>query len=193
MRRSEAIKKIFENTHSDALFIFANGRIGREAYVEQDRKGNFYMLSSMGKAASIGLGVAMNAPEKQVVVVDGDGNALMNMDNFAMVGYAGPTNMTHIVLDNKSHDTTGGQESLSTKIDLSKVAEACGYANVWSVKTVDELGECLEKCKEEDGEKNGPSFVLVDINKDKYSVARTPHHAPEVMRDRFMEAVGASV
>jgi len=182
MRRDTAIKAIYNIFPADTLFIFANGRNNREGYVTEDRVGNFYMLSSMGKAASIGLGVALARQKRKVAVVDGDGNALMNLDNFAMIGYCKPENLTHIVLDNKEHATTGGQSSHTTKIDLSEVARACGYKAV-SVKDEKGLERALTNCRD-----GGPYFVLAHISKERYEVARTPHRPPEEIRDRFMKA-----
>ena len=91
MRRDEAIKDILTLLNEDDLTICANGKITREAYLHNDRKGNFYTLASMGKASSIGLGVALCTNQK-VIILDGDGNILMNLDNLALIGYIKPKN-----------------------------------------------------------------------------------------------------
>jgi phosphonopyruvate decarboxylase len=44
------------------------------------------MVGSMGCATSLGLGLSLALPQQRVVVVDGDGAALMRMGNFATIG-----------------------------------------------------------------------------------------------------------
>ena len=61
----------------EALIVHANGFISRESFNLDDRAGNFYMIGSMGLASSIGLGIALNVPNRRVVVLDGDRNVLM--------------------------------------------------------------------------------------------------------------------
>ena len=66
------------------------------------------MVGAMGGASPLALGVALNTPAK-IVVLDGDGAALMKMGVFATIGTEQPSNLLHIVLDNGAHDSTGGQ------------------------------------------------------------------------------------
>jgi phosphonopyruvate decarboxylase len=86
----------------------------------------------MGCAPALGLGLAMELPETEVVVVDGDGAALMRMGNFATVGAYGGSNFTHIVLDNEAHDSTGAQPTVSSGVRFAEIAGACGYRTVVS-------------------------------------------------------------
>jgi phosphonopyruvate decarboxylase len=185
MRRDNAIKIIYQTLDDSTLFIFSNGRTSREAYVLGDRKSNFYMLSAMGKSLPVGIGVALATTNKNVVVVEGDGNAFMNLDAFAMAGYCAPKNLTHVVLDNAMHATTGGQKSLSTKINLDAVAESCGYRSVRSAVTEKELRNAISACATD----AGPHFILARIGRDSYDIARTPHHTPDVLRSRFMNSI----
>ena len=81
----------------------------------------------MGSASSFGLGIALARPDLKVVVVDGDGAALMRMGNFATVGIYGKDNLIHLLLDNQVHDSTGAQATVSKGISFAKVAQGCGY------------------------------------------------------------------
>jgi thiamine pyrophosphate-dependent acetolactate synthase large subunit-like protein len=184
MRREKAVEIIDAAVGKNALCIFSNGQIGREAYVFKDRKRNFYMLSSMGKTTSIGLGLALAKPERRVVVVEGDGNALMGLDAFALVGYAKPKNLIHLVLDNKEHATTGGQESHTTRVDLREIARGAGYATVQSADTLNDLQAVIEKLDMT----GGPHFILAMVEKGNADVSRKARHAPTLIRDRFMKA-----
>jgi phosphonopyruvate decarboxylase len=82
----------------------------------------------MGGASAMGLGVALHTP-RPVVVLDGDGAALMKLGNLATIGSRAPANLVHVVLDNGVHDSTGGQATVSASVDFAAVALACGYAS----------------------------------------------------------------
>lgn len=185
MRRDEAIEMIYDAVDKQSAFIFANGKISREGYLKCDNEQNFYMLSSMGKASSIGLGVALNKPNRTVIVFDGDGNILMNLDNLAMIGYFKPKNFIHVVLDNEIYATTGCQETLSDKIKLEKVAESCGYEKTFNVRNEDEISACLKECLKLDG----PHFILIKISKEEIDGTKIIPYTTVEIRDRFMESI----
>jgi phosphonopyruvate decarboxylase len=81
----------------------------------------------MGCASPMGLGVALNV-RRPIVVLDGDGAALMKLGALATIGARAPANLVHVVLDNGVHDSTGGQATVSPSVDFVGVALACGYA-----------------------------------------------------------------
>ncbi|MGQ0591606.1 MAG: phosphonopyruvate decarboxylase, partial [Gammaproteobacteria bacterium] len=39
----------------------------------------------------------------------------------------GGANLTHLVLDNEAHDSTGAQSTVSAGIDFAGIAASCGY------------------------------------------------------------------
>jgi phosphonopyruvate decarboxylase len=126
--RNEALQRIVEQTPAqDTIVIATTGYTGRELYAIADRVNHLYMVGSMGCASSLGLGLARTRPDKKVVVIDGDGAALMRMGNFATVGAYGPDNLVHIVLDNEAHDSTGAQATVSSGVAFAAIAQACGY------------------------------------------------------------------
>jgi len=104
--RTEKIKLLLDK-HPKAFFVFSNGLTSREAsyYYRQDRC--FYLLHGMGEALSIGVGLAKSKPDLEVVVVDGDGNALMGLSSWSFMPVE---NLHYYVLSNGIHETTGGQK-----------------------------------------------------------------------------------
>jgi phosphonopyruvate decarboxylase len=84
----------------------------------------------------MGLGVALNN-DRPIVVLDGDGAALMKLGTFATVGAYAPKNLIHVLLDNGVHDSTGGQATVSASVDFAGVALACGYSAALSADTLD--------------------------------------------------------
>src|SRR6185369_12618585 len=120
----------------DACVIATTGRCGRELFTLADRPQHLYQVGSMGCASAMALGLALSTP-KRVVVLDGDGAALMHLGNVATFGARAPRRLTHVVIDNGVHDSTGGQSTVSASVDFAAVALACGYA---TGSRVDDLG-----------------------------------------------------
>ncbi len=130
--RREALERLLAADDGRTVVIATTGYTGRELYALEDRPNHLYMVGSMGCASSLGLGLALARPGLQVVVVDGDGAALMRMGNFATLGAYRPPNLVHLLLDNGVHDSTGAQATVSAHVDFAQVARACGYATVLS-------------------------------------------------------------
>src|SRR4051812_27999151 len=51
----------------------------------------------MGKASSLGLGLALGQPERRVWVLDGDGSLVMNLGTLVTIAQQAPPNLTHFV------------------------------------------------------------------------------------------------
>jgi len=185
MKLADALGVVIPLLH-DELVVHANGFISRESFNLDDRPGNFYMIGSMGLASSIGLGLALNRPERRIVVFDGDGNVLMNMGSLALIGATRPPNLVHIVFDNEAYGSTGNQRTISGQVALNDIARSSGYRHVDRVETPDDLraaaGEALGQA--------GPAFLLVKIEPDwqERKIGRISHEPPQIAR-RFMEAV----
>ncbi|MCF8721877.1 thiamine pyrophosphate-dependent enzyme [Nitrospina gracilis] len=169
----------------DEPVVCANGYISREFFNVDDRKGNFYMIGSMGLASSIGLGVAMARPDRKTIILDGDGNVLMAMGTLAMIAAAQPKNLLHICIDNEVYESTGKQRSLSNTIRLEEVAKSSGYTQVLRVTKKEELKPAYEKLHAAEG----PTFLLVKVEPGFDPNTGRVTHTPEEIKNRFMEAV----
>ena len=125
MQRRDAIEKIMESI-DDELIVCNIGFPSRELYDIEDRHENFYMIGSMGLASSIGLGLALSKPDREVVVIDGDGALLMNMGSLVTVNACSPRNLTWIVINNGAYGSTGNQETYAKDLDLAEIASSVG-------------------------------------------------------------------
>ncbi|MEE8515115.1 MAG: phosphonopyruvate decarboxylase [Alphaproteobacteria bacterium] len=128
-KRIEVLENFLEHVPEGAAVVASTGKCGRELFTLADRAQHLYQVGSMGCAAGMGLGIAVNVA-RPVVVLDGDGAALMKMGTLATIGAQGPHNLIHIILDNGVHDSTGGQATVSASVDFAAVALACGYQRV---------------------------------------------------------------
>jgi phosphonopyruvate decarboxylase len=128
MCRRDALAAVIENTPvEDSVVIATTGYTGRELFALADRPNQLYLVGSMGCASSLGLGLSLALPGKRIVVVDGDGAALMRMGNLATIGAYGGNNFSHLLLDNGIHESTGGQATVSSAVSFAAIARACGY------------------------------------------------------------------
>jgi thiamine pyrophosphate-dependent acetolactate synthase large subunit-like protein len=98
---------------------------------------NFYLWGAMGGAAMIGLGLALAQPQRRVLVLSGDGEALMGLGSLATIGVKQPANLVLIVLDNALYGETGRQPShTAAGIDLAAIATACRFAEAIHVSAL---------------------------------------------------------
>jgi len=141
--RRDAISAIIEATNPNDLIVASLGMISRELHAARDRATNFYMIGSMGLASAVGLGVALLNADRRVTIVEGDGSAMMSLGNFVTIGQEAPKNLLHIILDNESYESTGGQPSVSGNFDFSAIGLKTGYANGKTVSDLKDFSETL--------------------------------------------------
>jgi phosphonopyruvate decarboxylase len=151
LSRREALVTILETVGEEAFLIATTGMTGRELFALSDRSSHFYMVGSMGCASSLGLGAALCKPGTPIVVLDGDGAILMRMEAMVSIGRYRPSSLVHIVLDNGVHDSTGGQSTLSSGVNIPMIAAACGYESTASVVTTEALAKALKTAGAEPG------------------------------------------
>jgi thiamine pyrophosphate-dependent acetolactate synthase large subunit-like protein len=173
----------------DELRVCSNGFMSRAAYGAGDSEGTFYMIGSMGLASSIGLGIALAEPRRRVIVLDGDGNVLMNMGTLATIAVAAPSNLLHVCFDNSAHASTGGQPTISSRVRLEAVAGAAGYR---SAERVDSPG-ALRAIVPGFLRSPGPAFLLVrtELGPPGAPGPRIPF-TPVEMTARLRRALGAA-
>ena len=186
MSREEAIRTILSALPEETAVVGTTGHISREICEARDAAGlyherDFLTVGSMGHASSIALGIALEKPLRPVVCLDGDGAAIMHMGAMAIVGTSGAGNLLHVVLNNGAHGSVGGQPTVGFKIDLSAVAEACGY-RVHKVAGLGELAFAVASWK--GGSR--PGFIEVPVGVEARKGLGRPRSAPQDNRDAFM-------
>jgi len=172
----------------DEVRIHANGYISRAACAARDTDACFYMIGSMGLASSIGLGVALAQPGRRVLVLDGDGNVLMNPGALARIAAAAPPNLLHLCFDNGAHASTGGQRTISDRVQLEALARAAGYRWTGRVDTPEALAAEAPAFLA----REGPAFLLVKVELGPPGPPgpRVPH-TPGEMTARMRRALGS--
>ena len=182
MSRIESIKIIREAFGNDDAIIATTGKIGRELFTLGDTENQLYVVGSMGCAVGIGFGIQYIKPNRRVVVLDGDGAVLMKMGTLATIGSNGPARFIHVILDNESYESTGGQRSVSPTVDFCHIAAACGYKKSYRADTKQALTHALHAVKKNPG----PSLVHVKVSRSSDSSLGRPAFKPFQVKERFM-------
>ena len=119
-----------DNHRNGLLVVTGLGSPTYDAAACGDHPLNFYLWGAMGSAAMTGLGLALAQPARRVLVLTGDGEALMGMGSLATIGVKQPGNLAIVVLDNQHYGETGMQASHTRAgIDLVAVATACRFVD----------------------------------------------------------------
>lgn len=189
MGREDAIKAIVDNLDGNEVILSTTGYTSRELFeyrvARKEKPRDFYTVGSMGCSASIANGIALQKPDKEVFVFDGDGAVLMQMGALATIGYYQAKNLYHIVFDNASHDSTGGQPTVSDTVNFEQIALACGYKQAYIVNSKEELIKKINKIKKEDG----PSMIVVKVNKGARKDLGRPTTTPIENKEAFMDFI----
>ncbi|MGH7071582.1 MAG: thiamine pyrophosphate-dependent enzyme [Acetobacteraceae bacterium] len=142
----------------DMLIISGLGSTTYDVAAAGDRPLNFYLWGAMGSAAMLGLGLALAQPSRRVLVLTGDGEALMGLGALATIAAAAPANLAIAVLDNACYGETGAQVShTALGTDLAAAAAACGWRASATVNRESELEALRLRLRSE------PLFAVVKI------------------------------
>lgn len=183
MIRTEALQAVLESLTGREAILATTGKTGRELFTLADRPNHLYVVGGMGTASAIGFGVARALPRQPVVVIDGDGAALMKLGALATIGYYQPANLLHIVLDNESHDSTGGQHTASSVVRFAEMAAAANYRRA---AAADDPGEVRALVKAM-SQLPGPSLLHIKIRPGSPKNLGRPTVKPHEVKERFMQ------
>ena len=183
--RSEVLTAFLELVTEDAAVIATTGKCGRELFTLADREQHLYQVGSMGCASGLALGVALNV-KRPVIVLDGDGAALMKMGTLATIGAYAPRNLLHVLLDNGTHDSTGGQATVSESVDFAAIALACGYPHAFAADTL----KGFQAAFQEAASLAGPTFLHLRIRPGSLNKLGRPTVKPADVARRFRTFVG---
>lgn len=181
--RLEVLERINKNKDAKSAVLATTGKTGRELYEVEDSKQNLYMVGSMGCISSFSLGVAMANKSKNAIAIDGDGSLMMRMGNLATVGYYSPDNLIHVLIDNETHDSTGGQFTVSKNIDFVSMAASSGYARSYYIHSLEELDHAFDDWYKD----QKLTFLYIRVQKGSKANLGRPKIKPYEVKERLME------
>ncbi|MBV9523346.1 MAG: phosphonopyruvate decarboxylase [Alphaproteobacteria bacterium] len=179
-RRAAVLERMLALVPDSAAIVATTGKTGRELFTLADRAQHLYQVGSMGCASAMGLGIALNTP-RRVVVIDGDGAALMKLGTLATIGAYAPGNLVHLLLDNGVHDSTGGQATVSPGVDFAGIALACGYRRAACCDSLGGFAAALGAALAADG----PALIHMRIVPGSMAKLGRPNIPPHEVARRF--------
>ncbi len=180
--REDLIKALLDKIKSKTKLISTTGFTSRELYQlrikHKLKKGqDFYMVGGMGHSSMVALGTSLHT-KKEVICLDGDGSLIMHMGSIANIGFSAERNFKHILLNNFSHESVGGQRTNSDNLNFKRLIEGAGYKKFFLVKNKKNINKILKKflnCK-------GPCFLEVKIKEGAPRELTRPKNLIEVKK-----------
>jgi len=188
MTREEAIEIVISKMKENSVTVSTTGMASRELFElrekhKENHSRDFLTVGSMGHASQIALGIALSNKDKEVYCIDGDGALLMHLGGLAIIGNQESKNFKHILINNGSHDSVGGQETVGFKIDTLAIAKACGYKECYSCSTKAELLNLSEKITNIEG----PILLEIKVKKGARKDLGRPTTTPIENKEAFMK------
>lgn len=188
LTREESIKIIVDSLKGDEVIVSTTGMASRELFEYREQLGkchenDFLTVGGMGHASKIALGIAMQKPDKKIYCLDGDGALIMHMGACAINGTSNCKNFVHILLNNGSHDSVGGQCTVGFKVNFKEIAKASGYNYVKSGRSKEEIKLLLKTIQKKDG----PVFLEIFLKPGHRDDLGRPFKTPIENKKSFME------
>jgi thiamine pyrophosphate-dependent acetolactate synthase large subunit-like protein len=186
--RREAVAALLKD-RGDLLVICGLGSPGYDVHAAGDHDANYYLWGAMGAAALMGLGLSQARPERDVLVITGDGEQLMGLGGLATIAVAKPRNLTIAVIDNGHFGETGMQRSHTGHgLDIAKVAQACGL----EARVLRRIGEVEALRAELRRRSKGPRLYVIKVKPETVPRSLPPRDAVH-LKNRFRTHLGLPI
>lgn len=191
LARESALESLLAMCGPDDLIVSTTGKTSREVFELRAKNGqphrDFLTVGGMGHTSSIALGVAIGRPDRRVVCLDGDGSLLMHMGSMPVIANFKPRKFVHVLLNNGSHESVGGQATSARLVDFEQLARAVSYAGYAVAHDIDSLQAAWQDLSQ----LNGPVLLEVKICNGSRDDLGRPTSTAEQNKLAFMVATGA--
>ena len=189
MDRRAAVKALLADREG-LLIVTGLGSPSYDVFAAGEHDGNFYLWGAMGGAAMVGLGLALAQPKRPVLVLTGDGEALMGLGALLTIAVKTPLNLTVAVLDNGHFGETGMQLShsgLGSRLDV--IAQGAGFPSVTEITDLNGIEMYRPHLQDI---ANGPRFARIKIAPGNPERALPPRDGTFV-KNRLRQHLGFAV
>jgi phosphonopyruvate decarboxylase len=185
LTREQALKTLIASLPRDAVVVSTTGKVSREMFEismtePQAPAREFLSVGAMGHALQIAAGIALARPEKMVVCVDGDGALIMHMGG--LTTSATVPNLLHVLMNNGTHESVGGQPTKGLEIDMPAIARACGYGSAETATDAEQLDGAVRRA-------NGGRSAFIEVrvcSASRPNLGR-PVRSPKSAKQSFMQ------
>ncbi len=187
-KRIDFINELMQKIKTKTNIISSTGYISRELNLLQENKknrfiNNFYMVGGMGHSSSVSLGVSLQT-KSDVICLDGDGSLIMHLGSIISNGYFGKNNFKHILFNNNSHESVGGQSTKTNLVDFKSLSLSVGYKKYFKAKNLKEFKlKIMPFLKSK-----GPNFFEIKISKGSVGNLTRPKNLLKIKRE-FMSKI----
>jgi sulfopyruvate decarboxylase subunit beta len=151
---------------------------------------NYVSVGAMGQASSHALGLAIGSPNRQIIVLDGDGSLLMNLGSLVTIGEIHPEKFLHLVFENGVYEVNGGQPIPGKgQINFARIAESSGYFSAHAFDKLADFKSMLPTMLNS----NGPAMGVVKVVPGAMHPTDYEFIHSRESRRRFREALKHSV
>jgi phosphonopyruvate decarboxylase len=187
--REDALEQLLKLCSDDDLIISTTGKTSREVFEiranNMQKQRDFLTVGGMGHTASIALGMAIGQPNRRVVCLDGDGSLLMHMGSMPVIAEFKPRQFFHVLLNNGSHESVGGQATSASIVNFAQLANAVGYEAYAVASDVLSLQQAWISLID----KKGPVLLEVKIKSGSRDNLGRPTSSAEQNKVAFMDAI----
>nr|QEE18027.1 Sulfopyruvate decarboxylase subunit beta [Candidatus Prometheoarchaeum syntrophicum] len=178
MKGYEVIEKLKDYIDENDIIVGSTGNISREVFHILDQP-QVYLRGSLGLQMSVGLGIALEEKKRKIIVILGDGSFLMGMSSIVTSSYYKPSNLKILILDNAEYYTTGGQKTVSSAINFTKLLKSV-EASFKRSKNASE--ESINQDLSDFFNLQGFSILHLNIESGKKPLANIPWHPEEITK-----------
>jgi phosphonopyruvate decarboxylase len=190
LARESALETLLAMCDPEDLIVSTTGKTSREVFElrakHQQSQRDFLTVGGMGHTSSIALGVAIGLPGRRVVCLDGDGSLLMHMGAMPVIANYRPHKFIHVLLNNYSHESVGGQATSARLVNFEELAKAVSYAGYAVAHDTTTLVDAWKKLSQMDG----PLLLEVKVRNGSRDDLGRPTSTAEQNKLAFMESAG---
>lgn len=188
--REAAINQLLNALQPNDCVLATTGKTGRELFELREKRiepqQDFLTVGGMGHTTSIALGIALAQPQRRVVCLDGDGALLMHLGAMPIIGNLYPRNFLHVLLNNRAHESVGGQPTVAGKMNFSAIASGCGYQHYLSASSLEEIDGAMQKMTE----LSGPVLLEIHLGQGSRKELGRPTRTPQQNKQALMRHLG---
>ena len=186
LMRSDVINILLKKINKKTKLVATTGFTSRELHQIRSNKKtkngqDFYMVGGMGHSSAVSLGISLRTIN-EVICLDGDGSFLMHLGSLVNIGKVGGQNFKHILFNNFSHESVGGQTTNIEKLNIKKLIFSAGYRNFFKISKKNQLNLILFKFLKS----KGPSFLEITIKPGSINNLTRPKNLIEIKK-KFMK------
>jgi phosphonopyruvate decarboxylase len=189
LAREVALEQLLKLCLETDLIISTTGKTSRELFELRVKRGekqrDFLTVGGMGHTSSIALGVAIGQPDRRVVCLDGDGSMLMHLGSLPVIATFKPKKFMHILLNNCSHESVGGQATSSHVVDFARLSMAVGYSDYGVASDIESIQNEWARLQNVEG----PVLLEIKIKNGSRDDLGRPTSTAEKNKLAFMECI----